>query len=420
MLRIAVVLDQVMNMGGGYQQSLSTIKLFEEKGTEYQFIYITTHKDNLQILSSLGVEHHFLDMSLHQDIMQNQQKYIKRAYRSRKYPFLYKKYRSFLTKEGQFIDSLFDQACYQLDIDLVYFLSPTHLAQMSKLHNFMVCVWDLCHRDFPEFPEVSNSFVFESRELMYHNIIPKAFRVIADSETGKKNMVRIYRNQPERVLVAPFFPSHEVAVTEDWYNKNKVDVKSLMGVQGDYIFYPAQFWAHKNHVYILEALQEMNRSSKTAVHAIFTGSDKGNLGYIKNCVQTMGLSDQVHFPGFVETNVMISLYKQALALVMPSYFGPTNLPPLEAFALGCPVIYSDMPQMYEQVKGAVLLVDLNKPESLSSAILKLKKNKAMRNKLTRAGQKKLALYTPEKYWQQVESAFKDYSQKIKTWKNINR
>ena len=59
---------------------------------------------------------------------------------------------------------------------------------------------------------------------------------------------------------------------------------------------------------------------------------------------------------------MASLYKESIALVMPSYFGPTNIPPLEAFNLGVPVLYSDLPGLKDQVGDAALLLDLNKPK----------------------------------------------------------
>ena len=58
---------------------------------------------------------------------------------------------------------------------------------------------------------------------------------------------------------------------------------------------------------------------------------------------------------------MISFYKYAVALVMPTFFGPTNIPPLEAFALGCPVITSNIYGIPEQVGDAALLVNLDKP-----------------------------------------------------------
>ncbi|HEX6260676.1 MAG TPA: glycosyltransferase, partial [Woeseiaceae bacterium] len=62
------------------------------------------------------------------------------------------------------------------------------------------------------------------------------------------------------------------------------------------------------------------------------------------------------------------LYSDALALVMPTYFGPTNIPPMEALALGVPVLYSDLPSFREQLGEAARYIDLERPESLADAL----------------------------------------------------
>ena len=70
---------------------------------------------------------------------------------------------------------------------------------------------------------------------------------------------------------------------------------------------------------------------------------------------------------------------------MPTYFGPTNIPPLEAFNIGVPVIYPDLIGLRDQVGDAALLADLNDPNSLSNCILKLKKDINLRKELIKKG-----------------------------------
>jgi glycosyltransferase involved in cell wall biosynthesis len=52
------------------------------------------------------------------------------------------------------------------------------------------------------------------------------------------------------------------------------------------------------------------------------------------------LENQIHFIGFVDSKEIPIIYKKSIALVMPTFFGPTNITPLEAFDLGVPVLYS--------------------------------------------------------------------------------
>ena len=70
---------------------------------------------------------------------------------------------------------------------------------------------------------------------------------------------------------------------------------------------------------------------------------------------------------------------------MPTYFGPTNLPPLEAFKLEIPLIYPNLKGMNEQIGDAALLIDLDDPETLAKHLKNLYLNEELREKLINAG-----------------------------------
>jgi glycosyltransferase involved in cell wall biosynthesis len=72
---------------------------------------------------------------------------------------------------------------------------------------------------------------------------------------------------------------------------------------------------------------------------------------------------------------------------MPTYFGPTNLPPLEAFSLGVPVLYSDLIGLKDQVGEAALLLDLDDPGSLAQNIKNLISESSLKNLLIGNGYK---------------------------------
>jgi glycosyltransferase involved in cell wall biosynthesis len=86
----------------------------------------------------------------------------------------------------------------------------------------------------------------------------------------------------------------------------------------------------------------------------------------------LGLADRVKFLGFVEQNDLIDLYKGAFCLVFPTFCGPDNLPPLEAFALGCPVIASEVPGAREQLGDAAILIPPTNERALAEAIVTLR------------------------------------------------
>ena len=87
---------------------------------------------------------------------------------------------------------------------------------------------------------------------------------------------------------------------------------------------------------------------------------------------------------------MRGLYENAMVVVMPTYFGPTNLPPLEAWSLGIPLIYSS--HLVEQTGNAALLVDPDNANELADAMLLCSKAE-VRRKLICAGHHRLAEIT---------------------------
>lgn len=94
---------------------------------------------------------------------------------------------------------------------------------------------------------------------------------------------------------------------------------------------------------------------------------------------------------------MSGLYAMAECLVMPTFFGPTNIPILEAFTVGCPVVVSDIPGEREQVGDAGILVDPKSVESIAAGIRRLFTEPGLREELAHRGRVRIAGYTREDY-----------------------
>ena len=100
-------------------------------------------------------------------------------------------------------------------------------------------------------------------------------------------------------------------------------------------------FGHINHIYILKAIKILREEKDINIDVVFSGSNKGNLEYILAKAKDFKINDLIHYIGFAPNEEIPHLYKQSLTLVMPTYLGPTNIAPLEAFAYETPVCYSD-------------------------------------------------------------------------------
>ena len=109
------------------------------------------------------------------------------------------------------------------------------------------------------------------------------------------------------------------------------------------------------------------------------------------------------------------MYQAAFALVYVTFFGPENLPPLEAFALDCPVIASSVSGAEEQLGDAALLVEPNKPESIADAIKDLLENPNKKKVLIERGRRYASQWTGKEFVQGVFSILDDFESIRRCW-----
>jgi len=248
---------------------------------------------------------------------------------------------------------------------LVYFVMPSATSNKLQTLNYVSTVWDLCHRDFPEFPEVRNFGVFQKREDLYTETLGSSILIITESEQGAAAVVRRYGIDRERTLAMPLSPSPFVS------SSNSLGLEEVMlinNLKAGYYFYPAQLWPHKNHIRIIDAVALLQKQG-IIIQVVFVGGDKGLATHLRKRIASLQLEDQVKILGFVPSSHMRGLYEGCAAVVMPTYFGPTNIPPLEAWSIGRPLIYSS--HLFEQAGDAALLVDPDEVEALSEAMRKV-------------------------------------------------
>jgi glycosyltransferase involved in cell wall biosynthesis len=402
-VRLAVLFDQQVHAGGGYQQALNAAFLVARlpKGM-VETVYFTTLRENLETLANLGFEAKLIELNL-----------LSRAW-VRLRAWLGNYFTLKIFKIFQKTNSL-ENYFKKNNIDLVYFLSPNGYARSLEETNYITTVWDLCHRDDPEFPEVRWDRQFEARESNYKAILPRAVAVLVDSDLGKQNIVKRYGLDDSRVHVMPFEASCASRTATAVHIDEPVDIKTKYRLNVPYIFYPAQFWAHKNHVYLLEGLKDLEVQYGVQIGVIFCGGDKGNKPYVAQYALNLGISERVRFAGFVSDTEIGHLYKQSFALVMPTYFGPTNLPPLEAFELGVPVLYSDKAGLRDQVEDAGLLMDLKNPTSMAKHLFQLLSEPDLRAELIRAGHEKLAYLNKSNRSIILQKIVEDFYWRRMTW-----
>lgn len=266
------------------------------------------------------------------------------------------------------------------NIKIIYYLRQSE----CEIPNFpfIATNWDIGHLSTFAFPELVENGEFERRKRWYNNILPKALLVFAESEAGRRELLKYTNLNEKKIKVVPIFAGNlvntSVSDSEQISILNKYDL-----TKNKFFFYPAQFWAHKNHYNLVKAFYEF-RKEHPEYKLVFTGSDKGNQKYIQETVNKLNLSKSVSFLGFVSIEELYSLYKNAAAMVMPSFFGPTNIPPLEAMNLNCPILCSDLEGHREILSDSAIYFSPDNISEITSSLklmLDDKYREEMKNKL---------------------------------------
>lgn len=312
-----------------------------------------------------------------------------------------------LLKTEVFTSSL-QKAAAKYNIELMWFVYPYEPVNIP----FVFTVLDLEHRIHPFFPEISiTGNTWDAREKYYGSILHKASYVITGTEAGKKEIVKFYQVRHERIKVIPF-PTPTFALEQ---REIKVNIKEKYNLSLPYLFYPAQFWPHKNHVTLLYALKALKEKYSLDFNLVFTGSDKGNLKYVRDKSCDLGLAEKVHFLGYVPIDDLVGLYRNAFAMVYITFFGPDNIPPLEAFGLKCPVVASKVSGAEEQLGEAAMLVEPHNEEEIALAIKRLHEDSDLRDTLIKRGFQRAAEWTSEDYARGIIATIDDFELYRRSW-----
>jgi glycosyltransferase involved in cell wall biosynthesis len=406
-MRIAVILETMSTNGGAFQQALSTVEMLARKGaTKYDVLVFTPFEQTRQLLKPYGIDAiRFRNRVIrHIDMLSSTTAGGAVLRRLRRLGF---------RRLGRYLDALLDD----YDINLVLLTDVTAVGLRIGDHPFITTVMDLDHFDHPEYPDHFTGRAFEQRERILRSTLTRAVAVIVNSASGAHRVANLYHVEPNRIIELPFVPS--LAVRHRAAEGGSVTASAIRikyDLPAMYVFYPAYYVFHKNHLYLLEGLVEIERRHSIVLHAVFCGAGRrGDRATIERQAQALGLARRIRFLDLVPEEDIPVLYEGALAVASPSPFGPTNLQQLEAAALGCPVVCSDLPGCQEQMGDAALYCDLSNPSSPADQLAALIQDPALVCRLRNAGRKRIADLAMIDYGERLSRIFDDFAYLRRRW-----
>ena len=277
---------------------------------------------------------------------------------------------------------------YKVDLLFCPFSAPTYAEKDIPL---VAIGYDLQHLDYPFFFDSQER---EHRTSFLKNLLQKSQQVICISEFTRQSFIKHFKAPESQFAVVP------ISIQDRWSRLSKEAViKHLhrLGIEDcSYAFYPANYWPHKNHRMLLTAYGMYRyQFPNQPLDLVFTGTLKAEENQLREAVAVMGLSDQVHFLGFLEEEAFGAVWQGCQCLVFPSLYEGFGIPLLEAMAFGKPVLCSNVGSLPEVGGDAVLYFDPRKPDEIVSCLAKIRSDTALVNQLVDRGNQRLKLFDGE-------------------------
>lgn len=272
-----------------------------------------------------------------------------------------------------------------VDVLFCPFTAPTYTEPGIPVVS-LVC--DLQHKDFPHFFSPDEIY---ARETFIGKVQRQADAIICISESTRQSVLKNLKTDPDK--------THTIYISIqsrlNGYNAQEITrhLKELCIDVHPYMFYPANFWPHKNHRMLLTAFgMYASRHPESQLDLVFTGALDEAQKKLQKEVQMMGLEKRVHFLGYLPEDQLTAVWQGCSFLVFPSLYEGFGIPVLEAMQFGKPVICSNVTSLPEVAGDAALYFDPRKPEEIVRSLEKIMGNKELCADLIQRGYKRLSYF----------------------------
>jgi glycosyltransferase involved in cell wall biosynthesis len=271
------------------------------------------------------------------------------------------------------------------NIDLLYKGSPDLVINfdfarvpVSRNIKTITVIHDLAYVVFPGYTEKKN---LSNLRKVVPNSIKKSTRIVAVSESTKKDLIELFSLGSEKIDVV------YNAVDQNKFYPTKLSdkVKIKYGIPEKYFLYLGNIEPRKNIKGIIEAYTGLPDKITNEYKLVLAGGRGWNQDEINNALNRSTKKDNIIFTGYIDDADKPEIYSGSDIFLFPSHYEGFGLPILEAMACEVPVITAKNSSLKEVAGNAALYVDSKRPKELTEAIIKIVENKNIRNDLVKKG-----------------------------------
>lgn len=239
---------------------------------------------------------------------------------------------------------------------------------------FVLTIHDMIHEKFPQYFSSSDPTAAHKALLA-----SQAARIIAISDNTRRDIINILGVSPDKIDVI-------------YHGITPVKPTRTLSLPDSYILFVGQRGGYKNFPLLLSAFAALS-AKHPQLHLVCTG--RAFCSQESQEFATLGLTGKIHHFSATEPQ-LAQLYRQATAFVFPSLYEGFGIPILEAWANSCPVLLSNTSCFPEICDEAGVYFDPASRQSLSEALERIVSDRALRQRITELGSKRVADFTWQK------------------------
>jgi len=219
----------------------------------------------------------------------------------------------------------------------------------------------------------------------------RADAIITVSESAKRDIVRLYGSQAERIHVVHEAAAPSFRRIQDASLLNRV--RQRYELADRFILYVGTIEPRKNLPKLIEGFARKRKSGQLPHQLVCAGPYGWLSRDIEELIDRLGIEDAVCFTGYVPFEDLAALYTLAEMFVFPSLYEGFGLPVIEAMACGTPVVTGHVAALAEVGGGAVEQVAHLDAESLGQAMLRLADDPQRRDRLAALGLQRAQMFS---------------------------
>ncbi|PIP17482.1 MAG: glycosyl transferase family 1 [Parcubacteria group bacterium CG23_combo_of_CG06-09_8_20_14_all_35_9] len=271
---------------------------------------------------------------------------------------------------------------------------PAHTIPLIHPKKTITTCHDIGFERFPEF--------YSLRELYYHRwamrfAIKHASHIITVSEFTKREMLEIYKINPQKIVVVHNgFNKNVFRSTGDQKKIQETLIKYK--IKKPYILYIGRLEEKKNTLGLVKAFKELRakNSELKTLKLLLIGQFGFGYEKVEGAIQKFNLRDEIIRPGWIKEEDRLHLMSGASLFVFPSFYEGFGIPPLEAMACGVPVVASRAASIPEVVGDAAFSVNPQDPQEIAEGMRRVLEDKNLREDLINKGFKRVKEFSWER------------------------